>query len=798
MARASQDKPYVSLFQGLITEATGLTYPDNSVQDIDNCEINVDGSVQRRLGLVRELDGLPLFAVDSAKTKAVTTHNWDGVAGDPARRLVVIQRGLDLFLYRRDVATISTTFVTSLNLQSGDAPPVSASISFQDGGTPGATPLISSPGSGRLYMTAPWCAPFFLEYISETDEYTLTTISNALVVKGIGNEIVESINGFGGLMRDFAGLKPDPDAGTPPANTVRFSQLYNLINAGWTAELIETYFNAKGIVPTTEQQWILGKDENDNFSPDVLDKQDFGGTPAPNGRLLFTALTGIRRLNFRGMSQINQELFIFIDVKNVTINNTPFALNSLRDSKFVSNFVIESTRNRSKRAFTCLEFFAGKVFFAGNAAEDRQGGVYFSQTLIGKEDAVGAFYQAGDPTSESFSDLIDTDGGVVFIPDANAINGLKSFQTGLIVLAQNGVWFLRGSDSGFKATDYSVDKLSSIGCISGSSIIKLEDTYLFFGENSIYAAGVDPVNPRVEDIAEKKILRYYASIPLVCRQMARGVYESSEKKAYWLYSTDVDNPDVFDTVLIFDARTGAFSKYSFYHSPVDSVFIADVFPSVLLSFSQASGNFVVVNGEEVVVNGEEVSVGAVVNPLSQAGSDQKLKLLVRSKTNDPSLNNLYFGELANQGFFDYKDIPTGSGEKDYLSYFLTAPETLGDLQRYKGTTYIHSFFKKTEETFVDVGGDIVPNRQSGCILRGFWDWNISVAGNRISEAQQAYRLRKRIAAVLGAPVDTGEDVVYTKLKVRGKGRSLALRYESQTGKDFIFLGHSNAFTANGV
>ena len=37
-------------------------------------------------------------------------------------------------------------------------------------------------------------------------------------------------------------------------------------------------------------------------------------------------------------------------------------------------------------------------------------------------------------------------------------------------------------------------------------------------------------------------------------------------------------------------------------------------------------------------------------------------------------------------------------------------------------------------------------------------------------------------------------IVDTRLKVRGSGRVMSLRYESETGKDFELTGHSTPFT----
>jgi len=42
-----------------------------------------------------------------------------------------------------------------------------------------------------------------------------------------------------------------------------------------------------------------------------------------------------------------------------------------------------------------------------------------------------------------------------------------------------------------------------------------------------------------------------------------------------------------------------------------------------------------------------------------------------------------------------------------------------------------------------------------------------------------------------------EDVVTTRLKLRGRGRSVRLKFESTTGKDFTLLGYSLIGGTNG-
>ena len=58
------------------------------------------------------------------------------------------------------------------------------------------------------------------------------------------------------------------------------------------------------------------------------------------------------------------------------------------------------------------------------------------------------------------------------------------------------------------------------------------------------------------------------------------------------------------------------------------------------------------------------------------------------------------------------------------------------------------------------------------------------------EAQQAYRLKYPVVV---DPTNLSnfaypEDIITTRLKIRGHGRSMRIKYESEQGKDFILLG----------
>ena len=112
--------------------------------------------------------------------------------------------------------------------------------------------------------------------------------------------------------------------------------------------------------------------------------------------------------------------------------------------------------------FRTVAAYAGRVFYAGIDSAKNGGKVYFS-SLTERMADVGNCYQVNDPTSEILSDLLDTDGGVVRIPDAHNIRKLHVLGASLLVFAENGVWAVAGVDNVFRATEYAITRISDVG-----------------------------------------------------------------------------------------------------------------------------------------------------------------------------------------------------------------------------------------------------------------------------------------------------------------------------------------------
>lgn len=726
---------------------------------------------------------------------AISQHVWPNPAGLDGRNWVVFQIGNQLFFrdHRRETVSI----------EGGTIPSGSESLPFDGAGTgfvyavtaaqSAQVKLQSAVGNGRIWFTSTAVIPFYAEYDQEADSIVLRP--NGYQAAGDRTEAATGSR----RIRDFNGV-PDALANDDQPGALTQAHLYNLLNQGWPEANIQAYFTSQTRYPSNSQQWTLGKDTSDDFDPALLAKQDFGNGLAPRGRRVLDALVGTKD----------------------GITHTLAGVTSPLDFD-------ESNDERSLTGWTAVGFFAGRVWYAGDSNRRRPNGIYFSNTLSTPRDS-GSFLQQNDPTAEDFSDLLDTDGGVIYIPEADKILKLQPYGVGILVMATNGIWLIYGGQSGFTATSYSVEKVSSTGVLSPETVISTEQSVVFWASNGIHVLALPESGtiPVVNDVSATKIFSYYAQIPLAARLAATGTFDSVVKKVvwFWLSFSETEPGNLFDRALTYDTRTGAFTKYSFRVDLPGQYGIAGAFPRLTPTTAISEQVLTLSTGEPVTTIAGEIytilapSTQMIQEPVTTVAGvsittigGEALTVPGVQSLAQPTQNSLKFlvldgtdkgirlGELNNRSFFDFLGFGNATNvARFFQSYVITGDETLGDLQRNKQATYIHSFFNKTESGFVD-GGAGVPVAQdpSSCRVVGRWDWHSSSLGGRWSDSQQAYRYRKPYApGGFTDPYDTGESIVYTKLKVRGHGRALTLRYDSDDGKDFQLLGFSAALTATGV
>ena len=188
------------------------------------------------------------------------------------------------------------------------------------------------------------------------------------------------------------------------------------------------------------------------------------------------------------------------------------------------------------------------------------------------------------------------------------------------------------------------------------------------------------------------------------------------------------------------------------------------------------------DGDDVLTAGGDDVVINKLTKLSQADSSVALMIF------DASNSKMTFGFFQGTEFLDW-------GNANYSSYAEAGYDFLGDLVLKKNAPYVQVYLRPTETGFA--GSDELgynPVRESSLLVSSYWDFR----NNTSSTPQQAYRL-KYMPVVNESALNTWdypENVVTTRLKMRGHGRSMRLRFESEQGKDFVLLGFGIISAAN--
>jgi hypothetical protein len=770
--------------KGLVTEFTGLNFPENAATDTDNCAYSLIGDVNRRLGIDYETNYSTY--TQSRSDKAVNTYKWNNAGGDGESQVVVTQIGTTLLFYQSSESSAASPLSAQKLLSSVDL------TLYQTGLTPDPSKQECqfSSGNGYLFVYHPSCQPIFCTYVLGT------ITANAITVN----------------IRDFTGaFETGSPAVTNRPTTLTNPHLYNLINQGWTqgspwlatsvagtapgvpgsgsgltgftvasgitgtniGDQVAVYttvdqFTPAGFVPagTNVMAGVLssyiGTSMVINITADTFAYRGFAMGPyrlVPyNKGYINTWQAGL------GNYPSNSDVWWFFKnsantfdpvatINQVTINtgNAPRGhtiLNAFNLDRSVvsavSGIAAVSTSVRPRTG----TWFQGRVWYAGvdsSAAKTSTTeaytwteNIYFSQIVTGPEQ-FGACHQLNDPTSETLFGLLPTDGGVITIQDAGAIYKLFPIQNGLLVFAANGVWFVTGSQGiGFAANDYTITKISSVQCISGTSFVDVQGLPYFWNEEGIYA--VQPSQGgglQVNNISFENILGYYHDIPIECKRYARGVYNPVEYNIQWIFRSVSDGDDIssryeYDKILNYNTYNKAFYPYS----------IAGA-----------------LNSEHPQVNG----ILYVSYPGNTNSPEPSFKYFCSEGT------SITFADEHDEDFVDWTSSINGGVNFD--SYFVTGYKLHGN----KGTTrfqipYVYIFSRAEEPT--------------GYKIQSIWDYATSGNSGKWSSIQQVFNNKPYFG------------MIFRRHRLRGQGIVLQIKVTSVDGLPFDIMGWSTFETAN--
>lgn len=749
MAKGTE-KLYRTFVKGIITEASPLTYPENASIDEDNFVLNRDGSRSRRLGIDYELDYY--LKVTGLGSSTITTgkqsfHKWESPGGDTSVSIGVIRIADRLWFIDLLTTNPSANFLnggnyislTGLNKADIDTAVINNSL------------IVSSSDLD---------SPILLTY-----DVTAQTVSQeALTLK------VRDIWG----VDDGLGLTERP-------TTLSNEHKYNLRNQGWnqrirnsneTRDAIPHLFAGFDYYPSNSDIWTVGKNANvtssdfDEFDRILFDKNAVYTGVAPKGSYILDAFN-------RGNSRM-------------TLSDVTTGLPTDQETGNIST----------------VASYAGRIFYSGvisnvtsgDAKSPNYSGYIFFSQVVTENSKLGFCYQEADPSDPAVNDMIASDGGTIQIPECSRIVKLIPSRTSLLVFAENGVWEVFGDTNGFVATSFQVSKITTFGTSNPRSVVNIGGNYIYWAKAGIVILKQDEGSGRyiAQNLSLTTIQTLYLDISELGKQYCKGFFDERENRVRWLYNdTDTYSTETsinkYNRELVFDITLQAFYTNTLSSLISNSPYIADYVD--IPGYSVSTADTEVVVGSDTVIVTDTSSV-VITEDQVQSRTSQFSFLTITG-------TSFTLSKYRNTTFHDWV-IPSGTTGIDYSSYLVTGYELFNDLMREKVVPYILFYFKRTENGFeTDGSGNLIYTDPSSCLVQSQWNWANSTASGKWGTQFQAYRLlRNYIPTGTEDTFDYGESVIVTKNKLRGSGKCLSLKFNSEQGKDIKILGWGVTANAN--
>lgn len=786
MPQASQTKNYYTFVEGLNSEVSPLTYPEGTVVDTVNFELQIDGSLKRRKGLTPETEAAYNETLDADhvvnQLNANSTHLWRNAGGAADVHFHLVQVGQYVYIFTDDTDTMAirdeSLFLPAFRVPNS---PYSDTLT-------GAQTIDVSYGRGQALITHPYCDPILLKYNNSADEITVSRVKLRI--------------------RDMR-LLDELETNTSRPAALSAAHNYNLLNAGWRAADIATYYSDNSLYPARNMRYYRGytraetsgntydADGVRSYSSTKIDSELFGDAPAPRGRFIvdpfqsqytpsdtvaistwtddtgtgttrtFTVTTSSAHGLSAGHAYIQNQKSIYnsdwdstnpveVDwdfngpILIATIpSTTTFTISvdfdigfdsweSRLESKGVVSQAIDSGFSLPIYERPAVNsFFAGRAWYAGTDRHPVSNVVYFSQVIL-HDTQYGRCFQENDPTSEDLPDLLESDGGTIVIAELGTVKKLMPLGQSMLVFADNGVWEIDGGNNRyFDAIDYSIRKVTDVGCSSGHSVIKAENQIVYASQEGAYRIFVDP-EARVlvaNSITAAKVNRRWAEIPEASKNNMRSLYDPVGKKIWWLYDYSSVNSWSYTRALIYDVRLDSFYLYTL--------------PGTL------------------GVSTYTVPIG-ITKPVEYTRDGE---CVVKIVALDKDTSSVVWCEFSDE---DFEDFGT-----DAAAYFITGYDHMGDASKDKQVRQMTTFMKRIQD--------------SSLTMQGRWDFAESDITGRFSPSIECYRPPRLFIGDSEGAGDDGYPVVFTKHNLPGQGLVLSLKFSTSAGKDAHIYGWSIDF-----
>jgi hypothetical protein len=780
MPQSRQTKPYHTFVGGLNTEVSPLVYPDNTALDLSNMELHIDGSISRRKALEAETAATATAVTGfTVGTDATTEHFWRNAGGGDSH-FHVVQMGYTLYYFLDDPTTLVARASTT------DLRTFKPSAAAWTDAQVASEPVDISWGRGQALCTGKYIDPFYLVYDEDADTITGTAIqvrirdfvgADDAVSDNIKPASLTDSHSYNLQNQGWTGANIEQyntdESEYPSKNQVHHQAFLRTLTAstGYDDDGVKSYSSTKlaselfGDAPAKNGHFII-----DAFCPsagtiqgpiDITSWTFPGGeTPGTAATLRMTVPTGHGIVAtdtvvvsgqealadeddapgtqsefswfFNGNYTVDATTATTIDITStLTSQWAEWTFQAYRTGEIALSIENPEDVSTTLRP-TTNAYFAARAWYAGTPAGTLGQAVFFSQ-IIQHNRQYGKCYQTNDPTNQAVPDLLESDGGVIFIPEAGRITKLQPFGQSMLVMCENGVWEIDGgSNRYFDAIDYTVRRVTGAGCVSQEAVLEAEANIIYASQEGAFRIFTDP-EARVlvaDNFTEDKVQTKWTNIDHEHKKAMKTIYDPLRKRIMFMYDT-IASPTAptwnYQEVLIYDAKLTAWFPYTF---PPATDFATSTYVK-----------------------------GFVTPDIYTRAGETIIKYLTYT-----TAGMLWTEMTENTAFTDL-------GEVDAAGYLITGYDGMGDHSKDKQVRYMTTFMERIEDASLS--------------HRGRWDFADSGVSGKWSPSIESYRPPRMW---IGAHDADGYPVVVSKHTIPGQGQVLSLRYDTTAGADAKLYG----------
>ena len=436
--------------------------------------------------------------------------------------------------------------------------------------------------------------------------------------------------------------------------------------------------------------------------------------------------------------------------------------------------------------------WSGRMLYAFNNGDNNSGqGIGISKLPDPSKSAIEQLPDLAKCRPEDLSSdatPLDTDGAWIYAGDLGEIKRLVPYRLGVLVFTSENIWYLYGDQGYFNPYEFRFDKISATKVAGKKSIVVHDNQVYFWAESGLYIIYPDENTglPKLQNISQGRIQRFYETLRPETKRQAIGIFNKQQGEIRWLYQSSIlefddSGKQRYGYELILNLANGAYTKNSF---PLgDNCFVMDYVPDNAVE-ETLNNAFVVGDADGLdprVLEPVQTSTGEAVYAefLATYVYTSSFKYVIRDS--DGVTTKTRFASLDDGTYTDFvgsQEFPEGV---DSLAFIKTGYLTFGNLIRKKTPNWVHVTLKATE-TGYDVINDVLLD-ESSCKLTAYWDYANDDGGAKVHGPYEVYRFRRPFMPDDFGNFNFGDDYVTTKNKIRGRGKTVQLKFESSPAKD---------------